>query len=284
MVEVPETEESNAILHDSKRLNDPVLRFFEDYVSNMYQDWFTPKLLYPAFVEFNKAECPGQTISFNTFNSKVAEIMANNQDVEWTYKPRKNYASKPENTRITPYDVPLRTAAGPLVEKTMQSLNNGTTIEKEVPYLERRSTWLSDDPIYDRLTFITCSNRCNNKNAIESAEKMYRNTCNRSERAYFRKPEAEINNLIRIGKILISAHLSKDELTHEQVLNMLRDHCKFYDYDVEKNNPFITDEQKSKKQGVHIVDADYTGYSEYCYSEDVDLWDYLVDRLTELGV
>ena len=279
--EIPKTEESDAIVHDSKRLNDPVLRFFEDYMPKMYQDWFTPTLLYPAFVEFNKAECPGQNISFNTFNSKVAEIIANNEDLEWTYKPRKNYASKPEKIRISPYDVPLRTAAGPLVEKTKQSLNHGTTIEKEVPYLDRCSTWLSDDPIYDRLTFITCSNRCNNKSAIESAEQLYRNTCNNSVRAYFRKPEAEISNLIRIGKILISAHLSKDELTQEEVVNMLRDYCKFYDYDAENDNPFIHDKQKPTKQGIQIVNADY---AQHTYSGNSELWDYLVERLTELGV
>jgi P4 family phage/plasmid primase-like protien len=285
----PETEETDESLHEMDRQNNHVLRFIEDELSRITQNWFTPSDLYPAFCEFCKHEHL-QVLKKTTFESEAAKILARPES-DWTFIPRKDYPGKLGTVKIGQYNVPLEYLAGEIV-KTETVCSASTVKEETVPYNVRCKNYrgpLRDDPVFDLLTYVTCegsksSRRTDNyKNALDAITNLYHTSSSTSKRAYFRKPEAEIENLVRFGNYLIN---TPDEMTDKMapsdILRLLSENMQY--------------RSKDSMPGIKYpcVDADKSYYDQFetkdhvlCYNrltdkDEIKLRNYVVDRLKTL--
>lgn len=190
VLEFPNMERQNELIDEMKTQNDSVKSFFEECVDDMMQNHFTLSQLYPAFVQFCKEE-GAMDVGSTKFKSRAKLLLARD-DSKWTFTPRnEKYPNALGTTRVEKHHIPFnKTIAfeGPKIKHQNYA--------DAIFYTE----CLRDDRIFDML-FNTLKRRgSSDDNRIVQAafDNLYRSDASKSDKIYFRKPEAEIENLKRI--------------------------------------------------------------------------------------
>ena len=253
---LPATAESKDILANMEESNNDILRFVNDYVNNMQQAWFTPKLLYPAYVAFCTAEGRGrgsQTKSYNTFSEDLKKVLRRPESL-WTCNYDDDGEIKP--TKMDKYAIPL----------------NGVELM---------------DPVYEILkdATSTANNRAygdvNTVEAKRALELLYRSEKPGTQRgAYYRK-EATLPNLYaEIMQDVIGAMYSDEDLTLDEMAQLLRDGCAYT-----PENPF---DENGLNKGETLVrkcpdDVYLVKVTDEEAHKTAKTRKYLVDKLTKKG-
>jgi hypothetical protein len=107
------TAESQDILADMESDNNIVLKFFEEYVNNMYQTWWTPRLLFPAFLAYCEDKGHNTNWTEGSFKNEIQMLMAR-ADAKWMYTPESE--DRPEKIRpikTKQHTIPLKGLLAP---------------------------------------------------------------------------------------------------------------------------------------------------------------------------
>jgi phage/plasmid-associated DNA primase len=198
---LPMTAESQDILADMESDNNIVLKFFEEYVDNMYQTWWTPRLLFPAFLAYCEDKGHNTGWTEGSFKNEIQMLMAR-ANAKWMYTPESE--DRPEKIRAIktrPHTVPLRGVMGP---------SNG-------------------DPIYNLLHTVTrpgCKTKIKVENAKASLDKLYNtNDAGKQNNVFYRKPTQTADLYMDLARSLVGSYYVEDEeeMDISEVLRLLSD-------------------------------------------------------------
>lgn len=196
---LPMTAESQDILADMESDNNIVLKFFEEYVNNMYQTWFTPRLLFPAFLAYCEDKGHNTKWTEGTFKNEI-QILMTRADAKWMYTPESE--DRPERIKpikTGPHTVPLAGIMGP---------SNG-------------------DPIHNLLYTVTrpgCKTKVKVENAKASLDKLYNtNDAGKQNNVFYRKPTETGDLYISLAESLVGVGYSEEELDLSDTIRLLSD-------------------------------------------------------------
>ena len=209
----PNTERQKEIINEMKTQNDTVRSFFEECVADMMQNHFTLAQLYPVYTKYC-AEKEGECVGEPKFKNRAQLYLASNES-DWTYTPRKGYPNTVGNARVSSHHVPfnkLVSFKGPGI------VNKGYA--DAIAYTE----CLRDDPVFDMLFDMLKNKPHDNKYRLilKAFDNLYSGDGNKSDKIYYRKTHAEINNLLRMFTYYYD--YDPEESPYEEMVTAIHDH------------------------------------------------------------
>ena len=219
----PDTERQQAIIDEMKTQNDKVKRFFEEIVSGMLQNHFTLSQLYPVYVRFCK-ETGGFDTSDDKFMTK-AKLYLSKEDSEWTYTPRAGYPNSPGSASLSSHHIPFN---------KMVSFNSADVVHKDYSTASKKMGFLADDPVFDILFYMVKTDaRSDQARKITKAfNDIYTGDGKKSDKIYYRKPDAERQNLLKIAAYQMD--FDPEEKTPAEIITLLDTEDPFEKYLLEK--------------------------------------------------
>lgn len=189
VLDFPNMERQDEIIDEMKTQNDSVKRFFDECVEEMMQNHFTLNQLYPAFVKFCK-ETGAMDVGDTKFKTRAKTLLAKD-DSSWTFTPRNGYPNALGTARVEKHHIPFNKVIafeGPKIKHQ--------NYEDAIYY----TGCLRDDPIFDMLFNAIKTNRTSDSNRTVQAafDNLYKLDTKKSDKIYYRKPEAEKENLKRV--------------------------------------------------------------------------------------
>lgn len=254
---LPMTAESQDILADMESDNNIVLKFFEEYVNNMYQTWWTPRLLFPAFLAYCEDKGHNTNWTEGSFKNEIQMLMAR-ADAKWMYTPESE--DRPEKIR------PIKTKQHTIPLKGLLAPANA-------------------DPVHNLLYNVTrpgSKTKVKVENAKASLEKLYgTNDAGKQNNVFYRKPTETGKIYLELAEGLVGAIYAEEvgeNLDFTDIIRLLSDWQQYHPSldlpDAESGNKVL----KRYADGTALVHIEATTQVQ----RESEIRNFLIDKLTSM--